>query len=135
MPVKELKKATAIVIADTAGRLQARTELMDELAKVHRVIGKALPGAPHEVWLVLDATNGQNAISQAKVFTERVSVSGVILTKLDGTAKGVIISIKDEMKLPSVTLEWESELSIYKSLKHNVSLKPCLQELMRISER
>ena len=90
-----------IVIADTAGRLQARTELMDELAKVHRVIGKALPGAPHEVWLVLDATNGQNAISQAKVFTERVSVSGVVLTKLDGTAKGgVIIGIKDEMKLP-----------------------------------
>ena len=90
-----------VIIADTAGRLQARVELMDELAKVHRVIGKALPGAPHEVWLVLDATNGQNAISQAKVFTERVSVSGVILTKLDGTAKGgVIIGIKDEMKLP-----------------------------------
>ena len=90
-----------VIIADTAGRLQARVELMDELAKVYRVIGKALPGAPHEVWLVLDATNGQNAISQAKIFTERVSVSGVILTKLDGTAKGgVIIGIKDEMKLP-----------------------------------
>ena len=90
-----------VIIADTAGRLQARTELMDELAKVHRVIGKAVPGAPHEVWLVLDATNGQNAISQAKVFTERVAVTGVVLTKLDGTAKGgVIIGIKDEMKLP-----------------------------------
>jgi fused signal recognition particle receptor len=74
---------------------------MDELAKVHRVIGKALPGAPHEVWLVLDATNGQNAISQAKVFTERVAVTGAILTKLDGTAKGgVMIGIKDEMNFP-----------------------------------
>ena len=90
-----------IVIADTAGRLQARKELMDELAKVHRVIGKAIPGAPHEVWLVLDSTNGQNAISQAKEFTNRVEVSGIVLTKLDGTSKGgVIIGIKDEMKLP-----------------------------------
>jgi fused signal recognition particle receptor len=90
-----------VVIIDTAGRLQARVELMDELAKVHRVIGKAIPQAPHEVWLVLDATNGQNAISQAKIFTERVAVSGIVLTKLDGTAKGgVIIGIKDEMRIP-----------------------------------
>ncbi len=95
------ERGADVVIIDTAGRLQARVELMDELAKVHRVIGKAIPGAPHEVWLVLDATNGQNAISQAKIFTERVAVSGVVLTKLDGTAKGgVIIGIKDEMRLP-----------------------------------
>ena len=90
-----------LLIADTAGRLQARKELMEELAKIHRVMGKALPGAPHEVWLVLDATNGQNAISQAKIFTEMVDVTGIVLTKLDGTAKGgVVIGISDEMNLP-----------------------------------
>ncbi len=98
---KALESNADIILADTAGRLQSKQELMDELAKVHRVINKAIPGAPHEVWLVLDATNGQNAISQAKIFTEKVAVSGVILTKLDGTAKGgVIVGIRDEMKLP-----------------------------------
>jgi len=90
-----------VCIADTAGRLQAKKELMDELRKVHRVIGKAVPGGPHEVWLVLDSTNGQNAISQAKEFTKTVDVSGLVLTKLDGTAKGgVVIGISDEMALP-----------------------------------
>ncbi len=90
-----------ICICDTAGRLQAKKELMDELGKVHRVIGKAAPGAPHEVWLVLDATNGQNAISQAKEFAQVVQVTGLVMTKLDGTAKGgVVIGICDEMKLP-----------------------------------
>ncbi|MEZ4430832.1 MAG: signal recognition particle-docking protein FtsY [bacterium] len=90
-----------VCIADTAGRLQARRELMDELAKIHRTAGRALDGAPHEVWLVLDATNGQNAISQAQVFTEAVDVTGLVLTKLDGTAKGgVVIGISDEMRLP-----------------------------------
>lgn len=90
-----------VVIADTAGRLQAKKELMDELKKVHRVIGKAVDGGPHEVWLVLDATNGQNAISQAKEFTSTVDVTGLVLTKLDGTAKGgVVIGICDEMRLP-----------------------------------
>ncbi len=90
-----------ICIADTAGRLQSRSELMDELKKVHRTIGKAIPGAPHEVWLVLDSTNGQNAISQAKEFAAAVDVSGLVLTKLDGAAKGgVVIGICDEMKLP-----------------------------------
>ncbi len=90
-----------VIIADTAGRLQAKKELMDELEKVHRVVGKAIPGAPHEVWLVLDATNGQNAISQAKEFRAVVDVTGLVLTKLDGTAKGgVVIGICDEMKLP-----------------------------------
>ena len=90
-----------ICIADTAGRLQAKKELMAELGKVHRAIGKAVPGAPHEVWLVLDSTNGQNAISQAKEFRQAVDVTGIVLTKLDGTAKGgVVIGICDEMKLP-----------------------------------
>ncbi len=90
-----------VVICDTAGRLHARKELMDELSKVHRVMSKAVPDAPHEVWLVLDATNGQNAIAQAKEFTQAVKVTGIILTKLDGTAKGgVVIGICDEMRLP-----------------------------------
>ena len=90
-----------LCICDTAGRLQAKKELMDELAKVHRSIAKAVPGAPHEVWLVLDATNGQNAISQAREFTQVVQVTGIVMTKLDGTAKGgVVIGICDEMKLP-----------------------------------
>jgi fused signal recognition particle receptor len=90
-----------VCICDTAGRLQAKKELMDELGKVHRVIGKAVPGAPHEVWLVLDSTNGQNAISQAKEFAQVVQVTGIVMTKLDGTAKGgVVIGICDEMKLP-----------------------------------
>jgi fused signal recognition particle receptor len=90
-----------VLIADTAGRLQAKKELMDELGKIHRVIGKAIPGAPHSVWLVLDATVGQNAISQAKEFSDTVALTGLVLTKLDGTAKGgVVIGICDEMKLP-----------------------------------
>jgi fused signal recognition particle receptor len=74
---------------------------MEELKKVKRVIGKALPGAPHEVLLVLDSTNGQNAIQQARQFQEVVGVTGIALTKLDGTAKGgVIIGISDELKIP-----------------------------------
>ena len=74
---------------------------MDELTKVHRSIAKAVPGAPHEVWLVLDSTNGQNAISQAREFTQAVQVTGLVMTKLDGTAKGgVVIGICDEMRLP-----------------------------------
>ncbi|MEE2755956.1 MAG: signal recognition particle-docking protein FtsY [Myxococcota bacterium] len=90
-----------IIIADTAGRLQAKKELMEELAKVQRVIDKALPGAPHSAWLVLDATVGQNAISQAKEFSQTVDLTGVVLTKLDGTAKGgVVIGICDEMQFP-----------------------------------
>jgi fused signal recognition particle receptor len=90
-----------LVIADTAGRLHTKTNLMEELKKVRRVVGKALPGAPHEVLLVLDSTNGQNAIAQAKQFQEAVGVTSIALTKLDGTAKGgVIIGICDELKVP-----------------------------------
>ncbi|MFL5319294.1 MAG: signal recognition particle-docking protein FtsY, partial [Myxococcaceae bacterium] len=90
-----------VVIADTAGRLHTKTPLMEELKKVKRVIDKALPGAPHEVLLVLDATNGQNAIQQAKQFQEAVGVTAIALTKLDGTAKGgVVIGISDELKIP-----------------------------------
>jgi fused signal recognition particle receptor len=89
------------VLVDTAGRLHTKTPLMEELKKVSRVLGKALPGAPHEVLLILDATVGQNAIAQAKQFQEAVGVTGIALTKLDGTAKGgVVIGISDELKIP-----------------------------------
>jgi fused signal recognition particle receptor len=100
--VKKARETGAdVIIADTAGRLHTKAPLMEELKKVHRVMGKALPGAPHEVLLVLDATNGQNAIQQAKQFQETVGVTGIALTKLDGTAKGgVIIGICDELKIP-----------------------------------
>ncbi len=90
-----------VVIIDTAGRLQNKKNLMNELEKVHRVIAKDLPGAPHEVLLVLDATTGQNAVSQAKIFKEAVGVTGIVLTKLDGTAKGgVVLSVANELKIP-----------------------------------
>ncbi|MBY0586310.1 signal recognition particle-docking protein FtsY [bacterium] len=90
-----------IVIVDTAGRLHTQAPLMKELEKIHRVIGKAIPGAPHEVLLVLDATNGQNAILQAKQFTKSVGCTGIILSKLDGTAKGgAVISIHEQLGLP-----------------------------------
>jgi fused signal recognition particle receptor len=90
-----------VVLCDTAGRLHTKTPLMEELKKVKRVIGKAAPGAPHEVLLVLDATNGQNAIAQARQFNEALGVDGLVLTKLDGTAKGgVVIGICDELHIP-----------------------------------
>lgn len=90
-----------VVICDTAGRLHTKTELMDELKKVGRVCDKAMPGAPHETWLVLDSTTGQNAIQQARLFKEAMDITGIVLTKLDGTAKGgVILGICDEMKVP-----------------------------------
>ena len=90
-----------LVIVDTAGRLHTKTNLMEELKKVRRVLDKALPGAPHEVLLVLDATTGQNAISQARVFHEATRVDAIALTKLDGTAKGgVIVGICDELRVP-----------------------------------
>ena len=90
-----------VLIVDTAGRLHTQDNLMRELSKIRRVIEKRIPGAPHEVLLVLDSTNGQNAIAQAKQFNEAVGVTTIALTKLDGTAKGgVIIGICDELKLP-----------------------------------
>jgi len=90
-----------VVIADTAGRLHTKSDLMEELQKVRRVIGKASPGCPHETWLVIDSTSGQNAIAQAEIFTKAMSVSGIVLTKLDGTAKGgVILGITDQLQIP-----------------------------------
>jgi fused signal recognition particle receptor len=94
-------KGIDIVITDTAGRLHNKFNLMNELKKVVKVIGKSALGAPHEVLLVIDATNGQNALAQAKQFKEDVGVTGIILTKLDGTSKGgAIIGIVDELKIP-----------------------------------
>jgi len=90
-----------VVICDTAGRLHTKTELMDELKKVGRVCDKAMPGCPHETWLVLDATTGQNAIAQATHFKAAMNITGIVLTKLDGTAKGgVVLGISDEMRVP-----------------------------------
>ena len=90
-----------VVIADTAGRLQTKAPLMEELRKIREACGKASPGAPQEVLLVLDATTGQNAILQAEEFSKALALTGVVLTKLDGTAKGgVILAVAEAFKLP-----------------------------------
>lgn len=94
-------KEVDILICDTAGRLQNKSNLMNELEKVKRVIGRAVPEAPHEVLLCLDATTGQNALSQAKSFKEVTNVTGIVLTKLDGTAKGgIVLAIRNELHIP-----------------------------------
>ena len=96
-----VSRGSDVVLCDTAGRLHNKANLMAELQKIRRVVGKALPGAPHEVLLVLDATTGQNALAQAKVFHEAVPLSGLVLTKLDGTAKGgIVIAIAQKLRLP-----------------------------------
>lgn len=90
-----------VVLIDTAGRLHTKSNLMEELRKITRVIGQECPGAPHEVLLVLDATVGQNALSQARQFHQAVGVTGLVLTKLDGTARGgIVVAIAEELKLP-----------------------------------
>ncbi|WP_246940028.1 signal recognition particle-docking protein FtsY [Bacillus pinisoli] len=90
-----------VLLCDTAGRLQNKVNLMKELEKVKRVIEREIPGAPHEVLLVLDATTGQNAMSQAKTFTQATDVTGIVLTKLDGTAKGgIVLAIRNELNTP-----------------------------------
>ena len=96
-----LSRSVDVVFIDTAGRLHTKSNLMDELKKVYRVTGKKLDGAPHQVWLVLDATTGQNAISQAEMFHEALGLTGIILTKLDGTAKGgIVVGITHQLRLP-----------------------------------
>jgi fused signal recognition particle receptor len=90
-----------VVLIDTAGRLHTKVPLMEEIKKTRRIIARELEGAPHETLLVLDATTGQNAISQAKMFNEALGLTGLALTKLDGTSKGgVVVAIADELKLP-----------------------------------
>jgi len=90
-----------VLLCDTAGRLQNKSNLMEELNKIYRVIRREIPDAPHEVLLVLDATTGQNALSQAKLFSDKTGLTGLVLTKLDGTAKGgIVIAIRQEMQIP-----------------------------------
>jgi fused signal recognition particle receptor len=90
-----------LILIDTAGRLHTKVNLMEELKKVKRIISRECPGAPHEILLVLDATTGQNAISQAQLFNEAIGITGIALTKLDGTAKGgIIVGIADELRIP-----------------------------------
>jgi fused signal recognition particle receptor len=98
---RALESKAAVCIVDTAGRLQTQQTLMQQLSKIHRVLGKQIPDAPHEVLLVLDATTGQNGISQARHFTDAVRCTGIILAKLDGTAKGgVVVAIRQQVGLP-----------------------------------
>ncbi|MBF0320522.1 MAG: signal recognition particle-docking protein FtsY [Nitrospirae bacterium] len=94
-------RALDLVIVDTAGRLHNKSHLMEELKKIKKVINKSIPGAPHETLLVVDATNGQNALNQANMFNEAVGITGIALTKMDGTAKGgIVLAIKKELNIP-----------------------------------
>ena len=89
------------MIVDTAGRLQTKANLMQELGKINRVLSKEIPGAPHESFLIIDATTGQNGVLQAKAFKEVTPLSGIVITKMDGTSKGgIILSIRDEIGVP-----------------------------------
>ena len=94
-------RGSDVVIIDTAGRLHTSSDLMDELRKIHRVIGKRIPGAPHETLLVLDATIGQNAVVQARTFGAAIPVTGLVMTKLDGTAKGgIVLAVREALGVP-----------------------------------
>lgn len=96
-----LARKSDILIVDTAGRMHTKVNLMEEMKKIRKVVGREIPGAPHETLLVLDAATGQNAISQAKLFKESADVTGIVLTKLDGTAKGgIVVAISNEFKIP-----------------------------------
>lgn len=98
---KAVQNKFDVVIVDTAGRLHTQGHLMEELKKIKRVVGKALDGAPHEAWIVLDANSGQNALIQAREFNQAVTLTGAVVTKMDGTAKGgVVIGLHDELKIP-----------------------------------
>jgi fused signal recognition particle receptor len=90
-----------VVIIDTAGRLHTSSGLMDELKKIHRVISRRIPGAPHETLLVLDATIGQNALAQARTFADAIPITGIVMTKLDGTAKGgIVLAVREALNVP-----------------------------------
>ncbi len=96
-----VKRGVDLLIIDTAGRLHTKSNLMEELRKIRRIISREMPGAPHEVLLVLDATTGQNAVRQAELFREATEVTGIVLAKLDGTAKGgIVLAIKEELGIP-----------------------------------
>lgn len=120
-----------ILLCDTAGRLQNKVNLMEELKKVHRVVTREVPGAPHEVLLVLDATTGQNALVQAKQFREAVNVSGIVLTKLDGTAKGgIVIAIDHELGLPVKLVGLGEQADDLQEFDHEQFLHALLQGMM-----
>lgn len=96
-----VSRCADVLILDTAGRLHTKKDLMQQLTKIRDVVARKIPGAPHEVLLVLDATTGQNAIAQAKIFTEAINLTGIFLAKLDGTARGgIVIAIKDQLDIP-----------------------------------
>ncbi len=96
-----ITRGSDVVIIDTAGRLHTSSGLMDELKKIHRVIAKRIPGAPHETLLVLDATIGQNALAQARTFSEAIPVTGLVMTKLDGTARGgIVVAVREALQVP-----------------------------------
>jgi fused signal recognition particle receptor len=96
-----LNRKSDLLIIDTAGRLHTKSNLMEELKKVHRVVSSKIPGAPHEVLLVMDATTGQNGLTQAREFNKAVPLTGIVLTKLDGTAKGgIVLSVTEELGVP-----------------------------------
>mgnify|MGYP001348793766 FL=1 len=119
-------KKADILIIDTAGRLHTKVNLMEELKKVKRIMGREMPGAPHEVLLVLDATTGQNALAQAKMFGDAVGVTGIVLTKLDGTAKGgIIIRIARELPIPIRFIgigEAPEDLRVFNSIEYTEAL-------------
>lgn len=99
--INAARRKGGILLVDTAGRLHTKANLMEELKKMKRIMSREIPGAPHEIWLVLDATTGQNAIAQARIFGAEAGVTGIILTKLDGTAKGgVVLRIAAELNIP-----------------------------------
>jgi len=94
-------RAIDVLIVDTAGRLHTKSNLMEELKKVHRILSRELPGAPHETLLVLDANTGQNALAQARIFNDAVGITGIVITKLDGTSKGgIVFAINKELEIP-----------------------------------
>lgn len=121
-----------ILICDTAGRLQNKAGLMAELNKMNRVANREIPGAPHNTWLVLDATTGQNGLSQAEIFDEATDLSGIILTKMDGTAKGgIIISIKHRLEIPVLFIglgEQPEDLRPFDLDSYLYSISEALQE-------
>lgn len=121
-----------VVLIDTAGRLHTQRNLMEELTKVRRVIARCLPGAPHETWLVLDATNGQNAIQQAKQFTAAVEVTGLVIAKLDGTARGgAVFAIEEALRLPVRYVGTGESLELLEPFEPGTFVDAILQPALR----
>ncbi|MBQ1507796.1 MAG: signal recognition particle-docking protein FtsY [Erysipelotrichaceae bacterium] len=118
-----------ILLCDTAGRLQNKINLMAELAKMHRVLNKEIPGAPHDTWLVLDANTGQNGMSQAALFDEVTDLDGIILTKMDGTSKGgIVIAIKDVIGVPVRFITFGEKLGDIKDFDLDLYLYSIIEE-------